>query len=178
MAIAAGFGIFAIFGMGIATFLLFFRFFPAVNGLIAAMEEPEGENILQQGMWYLRRSWTLTQGYYFRLLGFLVLLHFAESMIRSGINDSLRLMVMFGFELGRNRSVEDVIARMAAQDDPLQTGIVMVIAGVLTSILPPVWQCFKLLQYVDLRCRKEGFDLELLLEEDEAAAPAPRFGAV
>ena len=111
------------------------------------------------------------------LLG-VVLLHFAESMIRSGINDSLRMMVMFGFELGRDRSVEDVIAKMATQDDPLQAGIVMVIAGVLTSILPPVWQCFKLLQYVDLRCRKEGLDLELLLEEDEVAAPAASFGSI
>jgi hypothetical protein len=168
VAIAAGLGIIAISLGSAATGLLFFRLFPGINGIIPTMEEVEGETVVQKGMWLLRRSWDLTQGYYSRIFGFLFLLWIAVYMITKGVQDSLSLIAMFITQLGKLESSEQLMNSLTAPQDPLQTGIVLVISGLFTAVITPVWQCFKTLQYVDLRCRKEGLDLYMLLDEQPA----------
>ena len=83
---SAMFALVLIFGGGGATFLLWFRFFPALVGAIQCNEEPQGEGIFAQGLWYLQRAYGLSGGYYLRLFGLLYLLWIIVSFINSGFN--------------------------------------------------------------------------------------------
>ena len=51
-----------------------------------------------------------------------------------------------------------------AGNDPVAGMVTIVITGMLGLILPPAAVCYQAALYIDLRCRKEGFDLLRLLD--------------
>ena len=150
-----------------ATVLFFPRFFPALNGVVQTEEEPEGTGILAQGMWYLKRSWGLTQGYYLRLAGLLILLSFAVNFITRGISETVNLVVtVIDAAVSGGSFGMDFFESMQTQDAST-VGLVLTVTTVFTLVILPVWQSLKVLLYYDLRCRKEAYDLKLLLEDTE-----------
>lgn len=174
-------GIFLIFAAVIATMLLYFRFFPALSGVLQASEDSPEEGILPQGVWFLRRSFGLTQGHYLRVLGLMFLLAIAANVIQSGMRSTIEMLVaLFDYmSSGIGDIGEYFIMQAEGTTDPMQLGISMVLLTLLMLIFPPYWQCFKLLLYVDLRCRKEAFDIYRLLEEDRlerSPMPGPNAG--
>ncbi|MCH7472277.1 hypothetical protein IIA79_04925 [bacterium] len=147
-----------------ATLLLWFRFFPALSGVTQAAEQPEGVGIFAQGLWYLRRSYGLTSGNYFRLFGLLALMSIAVGAITNGINQSTNfIMVIVQALLAGEGAGEVVTSLMFDQPDPPVVGMLIVISSLFALLFPPIWQCYKVLLYFDLRCRKEAFDLKHLL---------------
>jgi hypothetical protein len=171
---------FALFGIALieiamlATALFFPRFFMALNGVIQASEEAEAEGILACGLWYLKRSFSLSQGFYFRLLGLLLLTLIAVYFITSGVSDSTNMLVML-IESGiSGSSLEEEIFNPARPQDVRLVGLTLAVTTILTLVIVPLWQSLKTLLYLDLRCRKEAYDLQLLL--DDAASPPPARG--
>jgi hypothetical protein len=154
----------------LATLLFFPRFFMAVNGIIQTGEEPEGEGILAQGLWYLKRSYGLSQGLYFRLLGLLLLMFFAVYFITQGISDSAQLIILLVQGLMSGGSSGSEILSALQTQDPLAVGLGMAITTVFTLLIVPVWQCLKVLLYYDLRCRKEAYDLLMLLDAQKSGS--------
>jgi hypothetical protein len=154
----------------VATFLLYFRLFPALAGIIQSAEELPPGGMGSQGVWLLRRAWELTTGQYWRMLGLIVLAWFAIKTISRGISESVNYLVFLFVEIIRGTQGEDILTNMMfGSPDPLGMGITMTIATLITLIFPPFIMCYQLLLYYDLRCRKEAYDLELLLE----TAPLP-----
>jgi len=163
------FALFMIMLAGAATSLMWFRFFPALFGIVQCSEPPEGPGIFAQGVWYLKRSYGLTQGYFWRLLGLLLLLYFAINMVQQGFNNTVNLVVslaqagMAGQTMG-----EGLISAMEAQD-PLAYALILVLGILVSLVFLPVVLSFQVLLYFDLRCRKEGFDLLHYLRGEQAS---------
>jgi hypothetical protein len=142
--------------------LLFCRLFMALNGVVQAVEAPEGSGMLQQGLWYLRRGYELTAGHFWRMLGFLLLASVVVYVITNGMMQGIRLLVT----LVRLTSIGDnakQIYNALATPTTWELGMSMMLGGLISLIFPPFWQCLKTLLYFDMRCRKEGFDLLRML---------------
>jgi hypothetical protein len=164
-------GVFLIFVMLIATPLMYFRFFPVLSGVLQASEENPEEGMVSEGLWYMRRSFGLTMGHYFRIVMMMFLLSIACNMIQSGLRSSIEmLMAVYDYmSKGSPGFSEYLISQSEGQTDPMQLGIMLALVTVFTVIFPPYWQCFKLLLYNDLRCRKEALDIYRLLDDEQAA---------
>jgi hypothetical protein len=109
----------------------------------------------------LSRSWELTKGYRWKIF-VAGLVYFAVSIaITYGIQIPVILVSAFVFP----------------QDSaPIWFTIISAFASILGSVLPaPLLAIASCLIYYDARVRKEGFDLQRLLDElpPEGAAPAP-----
>lgn len=171
MIVVISIGIFLITVMLIVTPLMYFRFFPVLSGVLQASEENPEEGMVAQGLWYLRRSFGLTTGHYFRVLMMMFLLSIACNMIQSGLRSTIEM----GFGIynymstGNNNFNQYLIQQSEGNTDPMQLGVMMALVAVFTVIFPPYWQCFKLLLFNDLRCRKEALDIYRLLEDEQAA---------
>jgi len=152
-----------------ATLLLWFRFFPALAGILQALEEPRGENIFMQGVAYLRRAYELTKGYYWRLFGLYMLLVIAISFLSRGISGSVELAYYLGRALTAKEGAQQVLSSaMSGKVDPWMYGTVMDAALLAGVFFAPLMMCFEVLLYLDLRCRKEAFDLVTLLRRSGA----------
>jgi hypothetical protein len=151
---------------GMLVMLLFFCiYFPALNGIVQAAEEPEGEGILAQGLHYLRRAASLTRPYFWRMLGFLLFLSFIISQISRALTSSVQLIVSLVQALIAGSSGKDVVQNIVfGTPSTWELGLMLVIASLFGLLFPPYWQCFKTLLYFDLRCRREAFDLERMLD--------------
>jgi hypothetical protein len=158
-------GLILIFFGVIATVLLYFRIFPALIGIIQAAEELPPGGMASQGMWLLRRAWELTTGQFWRMLGLILLAAIAINFISKGIAEIINYLVHFISQISQGLQFEDMLAKMVtSQQDPLSLGISMTLTTLVMLIFPPFFQCYQLLLYYDLRCRKEAYDLELLLD--------------
>jgi hypothetical protein len=158
-------GLFLIFLGGLAMLLVYPRFFAALSGIIQCREDPEGRGILAHGLWYLKRAYALSAGFYMRLVGLLLLLHFAVAFITQGISETSNLILWLVDAALSGGSITEEILDPARSQDMLVVGLTMMITMVVSLVLVPVWQCLKVLLYVDLRCRKEALDLHLLLDK-------------
>ena len=155
---------------GFATAVFYFRFFPALLGIIQSAEELPQGGIGSQGVWLLRRAWELTTGQFWRMLGLLLLAAIAVNFISRGITESINYLVTILVEIGRGTQGEDIVTNMMfGSPDPLVLGISMTLATIVALIFPPFFACYQLLLYYDQRCRKEAYDLELMLN----TAPLP-----
>lgn len=155
---------------GFATFLAYFRCFPALTGALQASEDPVGEGMFAQGLNYLKRAWSLSDGFGVRSFGMLLLYAFAQGIIQRGIVQSVQLIVLL-VQLGvQHKDTAEDFFRTAAQGDATGTGISIAIASAISLLFPALQMCFMLLLYFDMRCRKEGFDLLLLLDEERLTA--------
>lgn len=161
---SALFGLLVIYGASLTTMLFFPRFFMSVNGIIQSVENPEGEGIAAQGIWYLKRSYGLSAGYYWRLLGLLILMGIAVNFVTKGVGDSVSILTMLGESLLSGSSIADQVLDPARPQDLRTVGIAMTFTTLFGLVILPVWQCLKVLLYYDLRSRKEAHDLHLVLD--------------
>jgi hypothetical protein len=147
-------------GMG-ATFLMWFRFFPALMGIVQSAEDPPLGGVFNQGLHYLRRSWELSKGYFGRVLGLSLAMFFAIYLVNRGVVESIQLLAIVIQALARGQNAGAELMNVAmGPADPLVTGITMVAASVTSLVFPPLLMCYLTLMYYDLRCRKEAFDLK------------------
>jgi len=155
-----------------ATWLFYFRLYSALNGTLQAVEDPEGAGVFAQGLNYLKRAYALTDGYFWRSLGLIILMAFAVGLIQNGINQSISLVAMLGqaFSSGQGNIGKELVHMAESQYDPTATGIQLVVAIVVGLLFPALQLCYEVLMYFDLRCRKEALDLHIVLDE---LAPPP-----
>jgi len=159
-------GLFLIFFGMLGMLVLYPRFFTALSGIIQCREDPEGTGILAQGLWYLKRAYALSESFYMRLLGLLLLMHFAVVFVTQGISEASNLIIwLINTAISGGNFTEEILDP-ARQQDVMVIGLSMMITMVVTLVIVPVWQCLKTLLYIDLRCRKEAFDLHLLLDRE------------
>jgi membrane-anchored glycerophosphoryl diester phosphodiesterase (GDPDase) len=106
----------------------------------------------------IARSWSLTTGHFWRVLGTLLLVSVILQVVTSIITTPLSFAVTFGSTLvnpnGDNTGL--IITGVVLY---VLTIIVSVVFGAITSV---VQSATPALLYIDLRMRKEGLDLELI----------------
>ncbi|MCB1220421.1 MAG: hypothetical protein H7A35_15955 [Planctomycetales bacterium] len=168
--VIASTGVFLIWAASIATMLMYFRFFPALCGALQACEEGPDPGMVAQGVWYLKRAFSLSQGYYGRIFLMMLMMYIVWYMFNGGLQSTIELLVMlYDYMSSGSVDITEYITQQAeGNSDPLRMGLQMSIMHIVMLIFPPLWQCYKLLLYVDLRCRREAFDIYQLVESDEA----------
>jgi hypothetical protein len=162
---------------GMATVAFYFRFFPAMTGAVQAVEDPplHVRGAGAQGLWYLKRSFGLTARHYWRMVGYLLLLWMALGFVQNGAGESVRLLVWLAWlptNMPGGSGEEQFAAAMTSMNHPTVIAWSMAITSLLGLLTPALIICYQTLLYFDLRFRKEGLDLELLLE-DTPRPPAP-----
>jgi hypothetical protein len=113
----------------------------------------------------LRRSWTLTTGNWWRTFGILVLTAIIVSIITQVVATPVSFLAFgFGSFTSTPASTEDAL---------LESLPVLLIVQAVTAVFTAIGFAFQAgvtaLLYVDLRVRREGFDI-VLLRENEARA--------
>ncbi len=120
---------------------------------------PQAAVVEQQGAWgSIQRSWRLTRGYFWRTLGFLLviaLLTWVVTIIPSSVF-SIPAQLLF------------------PENFTLQTMINTAVGSVVGVIVTPFSAIAYTLMYYDLRVRKEAFDLEQ--RADQILPQAPGYG--
>lgn len=159
--------LFIILFSSLITWLFWFRLFPALAGIIQAAEEPDAYGAFAQGMWYLKRAYQLTNGFFWRLLGLSILMLFAVGFVSNGIQQGLQYLVLIGQALIAQKGAQDVLTSLS-QPNLAAQGISIVISSLVALLIPALMICFQTLLYYDLRIRKEGYDLKLMLSQSEA----------
>jgi hypothetical protein len=118
----------------------------------------------------LRRSWTLTTGNWWRTFGILVLTAIIVSIITQIVATPVSFLAFgFGSFTSTPASTEDAL---------LESLPVLLIVQAVTAVFTAIGFAFQAgvtaLLYVDLRVRREGFDI-VLLRENEARAKGTYF---
>jgi hypothetical protein len=131
--------VFCMFGLivvfGIAALLLFVRLLFSSQAVVVEGRGPVAA---------IKRSWELTRGYYWRTLGYLLVIGLLVFLIGSLPATLITLPIQF----------------VAPDQLQLQTVINTVVGAILNIIVMPFGLIAYTLMYYDLRIRKEGFDLE------------------
>ncbi|WP_303324573.1 glycerophosphoryl diester phosphodiesterase membrane domain-containing protein [Actinomyces radicidentis] len=96
----------------------------------------------------IRRSWRLTRGSFWRVLGILVLAGLIQALV-TGLLGGLASMV------------STLITATAPTQIALATAVTSFIATVLSALILPFTASVTALTYIDLRMRHEGLDVEL-----------------
>lgn len=96
----------------------------------------------------IRRSWRLTRGSFWRVLGILVLAGLIQAVV-TGLLGGIASMV------------STVITATAPSQVALATAVTTFIATVLSALILPFTASVTALTYIDLRMRHEGLDVEL-----------------
>lgn len=114
----------------------------------------------------LRRSWTLTGRNWWRTFGILILTSIIVSIITSVISTPLSLLAT------QFVSFSDSPAELG--EELMDSLPVLILAQLITAVFGAIGYAFQAgvtaLLYVDLRIRREGFDVVLLREHEEATA--------
>jgi hypothetical protein len=166
---AAAFGSLSFIWLGgIATWLMYFRYFPALSGAVQAMEDPPLgiRGASGAGLWYLKRSYGLTQRYFWRCLGLTLLMFMAVGFIQRGLGESVRLLVWLCWlptHLPTGKGEEQITAVIQSTSEASVVAWSLAITSLFMLLTPGLLLCYQNLLYFDLRFRKEGLDLELLL---------------
>ncbi|MBC7591447.1 MAG: glycerophosphoryl diester phosphodiesterase membrane domain-containing protein [Salinibacterium sp.] len=105
----------------------------------------------------VRRSWSLTTGYFWKILGIQLLVAVIVQTVAGIIGAPLQILLGFsGFLLNPNQDSSGVIAGAVVLY--LLTIVVTVVFGAIAAV---VQSATTALIYIDIRMRKEGLDLEL-----------------
>jgi hypothetical protein len=158
--------LFVIMFGALATVLLWYRLFAAISGAVQSLEAAPPGGIFQQGMWYLRRSYDLTAGMFWRCFGLLFAYSFAVGLIENGVFKSIQFIVETSFaaaEYRRGADWEQILTSMSTQSNPWMLATEVGLYSLIALLFPPLALVYELLVYIDLRCRKEGYDLQRLL---------------
>ena len=114
----------------------------------------------------LRRSWTLTSRNWWRTFGILILTSIIVSIITSVISTPLSLLAtqFVSFSDSPTELGEDLMNSLP----------ILLVGQLITAVFGAIGYAFQAgvtaLLYVDLRIRREGFDVVLLREHEEATA--------
>jgi hypothetical protein len=108
----------------------------------------------------LRRSWSLTQGYRGRVFGVLLLIGVAGTVVQGVLGVGLNLVLPAQETVRGN----DVLRFIRHPENQAITAAITYLVSILFTTYQAV--CTTLL-YLDLRIRKEGFDLELAAQLGE-----------
>jgi hypothetical protein len=153
-----------------ATWAMFFRYFPALSGAVQAMEDPPLgiRGAAAEGIWYLKRSYGITARYFWRCLGLMFLLWFALGFVQRGVGQSVQLIVWLIWlpsHMPKQGGEEQLLAVMQSAQNPVVTAWSLAFTSLFGLLTPGLILCYQTLLYFDLRFRKEGLDLELLLDK-------------
>ncbi len=114
----------------------------------------------------LRRSWTLTSRNWWRTFGILILTSIIVSIITSVISTPLSLLAT------QFVSFSDSPAELG--EELMNSLPILLVGQLITAVFGAIGYAFQAgvtaLLYVDLRIRREGFDVVLLREHEEATA--------
>ncbi|MFZ3454246.1 glycerophosphoryl diester phosphodiesterase membrane domain-containing protein [Arthrobacter sp. 7Tela_A1] len=114
------------------------------------------------------RSWSLTRGNWWRTFGILILTSIIVSIIVSVISTPITMLVTLFASFGSGE---------AAGDDLSTILPVLVLTTAISAFFGAIGYAFQAavtsLLYVDLRIRREGFDVELMREQEHAAGGDP-----
>lgn len=135
-------------GFGIAIMLFFW-----VNARFAVFDLPLMVEAKQDVTDSLKKSWQLTQGNAFRIMGIVAIATLVTLPIM-GIFQTITFVMQFFLSLW-----------LRTQDEAYTTGLSILsgwLLGAVSSILLlPLWQSLKAVLYCDLKSRQEGIDLTL-----------------
>lgn len=118
----------------------------------------------------IRRSWQLSSKHFWRILGITLLTAFLAGLVTQLVTAPLSfllmmLTVLFGLQEGTASASALVV-------------IVYIVTFILTTLISAIALAFQTavtsLLYLDVRMRKEGFDLELLREAEQPSADPDR----
>jgi len=116
----------------------------------------------------IRRSWQLTRGNWWRAFGIVVLTSLIVSIITSVISAPLSFAVTLFFGFSTSAS---------ATPDALDSLPVLAATQAITALFTAVGYAFQAgvtsLLYVDLRIRREGFDVVLMRDHEQTGAGRP-----
>lgn len=156
---AIGFALFGIFCGAIATFVMYYRYFPALSGAVQACEEAPASGMLAQGVWYLKRSFSLISGLALRSFGLLFLLQLLLNTVERGLGNTAEL-VAYALRLSAERPADlESAMTVISQNDPATIAVTMLAVSVAALVFGPLIVIFQLLLYADARFRKEGLDI-------------------
>ncbi|MCC3296756.1 glycerophosphoryl diester phosphodiesterase membrane domain-containing protein [Arthrobacter caoxuetaonis] len=114
------------------------------------------------------RSWSLTRGNWWRTFGILILTSIIVSIIVSVISTPITMLVTLFASFGSGD---------AAGDDLSTILPVLVLTTAISAFFGAIGYAFQAavtsLLYVDLRMRREGFDVVLMREQEHAASGDP-----
>jgi len=120
---------------------------------------PQAAVVEQHGAWSsVQRSWELTRGFFWRTLGFLLVIGLLAWLVT--IIPSAVFTIPAAILLPENLTLQSMISTVAGT--------------VVTVIVTPFSAIAWTLMYYDLRVRKEAFDLEQ--RADQLLPPAPGYG--
>jgi hypothetical protein len=157
--VIVGIALAGIFAGGCATFVMFYRYFPAISGAVQACEEPPADGMLAQGVWCLKRAAGLMSGMALRAFGLLLIFQILLNTVQRGVGQTAELF-SYILRAARERPDSlDTFATMMSQNDPATIGITMIAASIAALVFQPLVVIFQLLLYVDARFRKEGLDI-------------------
>jgi hypothetical protein len=173
----AAFGsLFFIWLAAMGTWLMYYRYFPAISGAVQAMEDPPLpiRGASAEGIWYLKRSFGLTQKYFWRCLGLTFLMSMALGFIQRGLSESVRLLVWLVWlptHMPKGTGEEQIMAMIQTTSSSTVVAWSLGITSIFMLLTPGLILCYQNLLYFDLRFRKEGLDLELLLDRTGKRLP-------
>lgn len=117
----------------------------------------------------LGRSWTLVKGNWWRTFGILLLTTVIVQVIASVISTPISMVASLAFTM--NGSASGPEAALA------QTVPALLVTSMITAVFAAIGLAFQAavtsLLYVDLRIRREGFDITLMKEHESAASAGP-----
>jgi hypothetical protein len=162
-----------------ALYFLSYRYVPVFSGAMQAVEDPPFgvDGTWPHAIWLLKRSWGLTQKFYWRIFGLLLLLAIAVGVIQNGVSKSVDLIVWLIWLPTHmppaGKGEEQFMTIVQSSNDATVMAWTLAISSLFGLLMPAFILCYKTLLYLDLRFRHEGYDLELLLEKQPKVAPAP-----
>lgn len=102
----------------------------------------------------LRRSWNLTRGHWWRILGILIVVAILQAVIGFGLN------ILFG----------GIAALIPGIEPDVRSALVLIVTTLLNAVVTPITTIAITLLYFDLRVRNEGYDLDQLAQQTGPAA--------
>ena len=105
----------------------------------------------------LRRSWSITTGYFWKTLGIILLVSVILNAVSSIVSTPLSAIASYGGFLLNPNGSEDVDITFTL----VTTLVLVVITTLFGAVAAVVQAAVPALIYIDLRMRKEGLDLEL-----------------
>jgi membrane-anchored glycerophosphoryl diester phosphodiesterase (GDPDase) len=98
----------------------------------------------------LKRSWSLSAGHGWRVVGIMLLMGVIVAVLSLSIGSALNAAVMVIIKTGR---------------PALAAAITGTVSAIISIILDPLASIILIVLYYDLRIRKEGFDLQILAQD-------------
>ena len=117
----------------------------------------------------VKRSWSLVRGFFWRTFGIELLVAVMLAIAASIIESPIALIITFGNLASNPTGLSDSATALASVSS-VSTIVTTAIDAIIATVTAIVTTASTALIYIDLRMRKEGFDLTLMRYVDERAA--------